>query len=81
MHPSGPAGVPGESPGPVCRCGHGRRAHVHYRKGTDCALCACPRFHRGLLRRLLGARRWSPSVRWPVRRTDDPDREPDADQG
>jgi hypothetical protein len=27
-----------------CRCGHLRDAHEHYRSGTDCALCACPRF-------------------------------------
>ena len=43
------------APGPVCRtCGHDRRAHEHYRAGTDCALCDCPRFSRPLLRRLLG---------------------------
>jgi hypothetical protein len=29
----------------VCRCGHGRLAHEHYRAGTECALCLdCPRF-------------------------------------
>lgn len=27
-----------------CGCGHANRAHQHYRKGTDCALCVCPRF-------------------------------------
>ena len=30
-----------------CLCGHGERAHEHYRRGTDCALCAageCIRF-------------------------------------
>ncbi len=27
-----------------CRCGHVRRAHEHYRNGTDCALCTCQRF-------------------------------------
>ncbi len=27
-----------------CRCGHVRRAHEHYRSGTDCALCPCQRF-------------------------------------
>lgn len=31
----------------VCRCGHERTAHEHYRSGTDCALCGagqCDRF-------------------------------------
>ena len=28
----------------LCRCGHARSAHRHYRKGTDCALCDCPRW-------------------------------------
>lgn len=27
-----------------CRCGHRHAAHLHYRSGTDCALCPCPRF-------------------------------------
>ena len=33
----------------VCRCGHERAAHEHYRGGTECSLCsptACPRFRR-----------------------------------
>lgn len=38
--------------GPICSCGHGRQAHQHYRRGTDCSLCSCPRFHRSLLARL-----------------------------
>jgi hypothetical protein len=25
----------------VCRCGHDRKAHDHYRRGSDCALCDC----------------------------------------
>jgi hypothetical protein len=29
-----------------CRCGHGKRAHQHYRRGTDCALCGCGSFSR-----------------------------------
>ncbi|WP_369255633.1 hypothetical protein [Geodermatophilus amargosae] len=37
-------------------CGHGRQAHQHYRRGTDCALCGCDRFRRSLLARLLGTR-------------------------
>ena len=32
--------------GPHCSCGHGKRAHEHYRKGSDCALCDCLRFRR-----------------------------------
>ena len=28
----------------VCVCGHERVAHRHYRKGTDCGLCACSRY-------------------------------------
>jgi hypothetical protein len=27
-----------------CRCGHPRDAHEHYRLGTDCSLCARPRY-------------------------------------
>jgi hypothetical protein len=30
-----------------CRCGHGSRAHEHYRRGSDCALCTCPKFKAG----------------------------------
>jgi hypothetical protein len=33
-----------EDGGDVCVCGHGREAHRHYRRGTDCALCDCPRW-------------------------------------
>ncbi len=32
--------------GRSCGCGHGRQAHEHYRRGTDCALCACARYRR-----------------------------------
>jgi len=32
--------------GAACRCGHGRDAHAHYRKGSDCALCGCRRWRR-----------------------------------
>ncbi|HEX3780857.1 MAG TPA: hypothetical protein VHX38_14410 [Pseudonocardiaceae bacterium] len=44
----------------LCRCGHPRAAHRHYRKGSDCALCpagGCARFRavdggwRGLFRK------------------------------
>jgi hypothetical protein len=37
------------SAGKTCSCGHERRAHQHYRRGTDCALCDCDRFHRPFL--------------------------------
>jgi hypothetical protein len=30
----------------VCVCGHVQDAHEHYRPGTDCALCDCPKFRR-----------------------------------
>jgi hypothetical protein len=36
-----------------CSCGHGKQAHMHYRRGTDCACCDCTRFHRPLPRRLF----------------------------
>lgn len=28
-----------------CVCGHSRESHEHYRSGTDCAICSCPKFH------------------------------------
>jgi hypothetical protein len=28
----------------LCRCGHDRDAHRHYRPGSDCALCECRRW-------------------------------------
>ena len=35
-------------------CSHGEQAHLHYRRGTDCALCACGRYRgRSLLGRLV----------------------------
>jgi hypothetical protein len=44
------------SPHDVCRCGHERAAHEHYRGGTECSLCSpttCPRFRRqGIVSRL-----------------------------
>jgi hypothetical protein len=30
----------------LCVCGHTHTAHEHLRRGTDCALCGCPRFRR-----------------------------------
>jgi hypothetical protein len=38
--------------GRSCRCGHGKQAHEHHRRGTDCGLCTCARFSRPLLFRL-----------------------------
>jgi hypothetical protein len=32
-----------------CTCGHPHGAHEHYRRGTDCALCACPKFRAGAM--------------------------------
>ena len=34
----------------LCRCGHDRQAHEHYRRGADCSLCECPRYQRRRLR-------------------------------
>ena len=36
-----------------CSCAHGRPAHAHYRRGTDCAYCGCYGFCRRPLGRLL----------------------------
>jgi hypothetical protein len=30
-----------------CPCRHGRTAHTHHRRGTDCGLCSCPRWGAG----------------------------------
>jgi hypothetical protein len=30
-----------------CTCGHSARAHEHYRRGKDCALCSCAKFRAG----------------------------------
>jgi hypothetical protein len=30
-----------------CTCGHEANAHEHYRRGTDCAMCSCPKFRAG----------------------------------
>jgi hypothetical protein len=40
--------LPSRGSGPKgCTCGHGADAHEHYRRGTDCALCSCPKFRAG----------------------------------
>ncbi|SDC39330.1 hypothetical protein SAMN05660690_1245 [Geodermatophilus telluris] len=41
----------------ACDCGHGKQAHQHYRRGSDCAFCGCARYHRPLLRRLISLAR------------------------
>ncbi|MBT2501644.1 hypothetical protein [Curtobacterium sp. ISL-83] len=30
----------------TCVCGHEQAAHEHYRPGSDCALCDCPKYRR-----------------------------------
>jgi hypothetical protein len=40
--------------GKSCSCGHGKHAHEHYRRGSDCALCACGKFRRSVMARLTG---------------------------
>jgi len=40
--------LPSRGSGPRdCTCGHAALAHEHYRRGTDCALCTCPKFRAG----------------------------------
>jgi hypothetical protein len=52
--PPGPPAAPHS--GRTCTCGHSKQAHQHYRPGTDCAMCSCPRY-TGPLSRLLPWRR------------------------
>ncbi|GAA0290246.1 hypothetical protein [Kineococcus aurantiacus] len=44
------------SPASSCVCGHPADSHRHYRRGSDCSLCDCPRLRRrdSFWRRLLG---------------------------
>lgn len=30
----------------MCSCLHTRTAHEHYRAGTECSACGCPRYRR-----------------------------------
>jgi hypothetical protein len=43
----------------MCRCGHGRETHEHFRSGSDCGICgtrSCHHFRRpGWRRALLAA--------------------------
>ncbi len=32
----------------MCQCKHSKTDHQHYRRGTDCAHCACARYHFSL---------------------------------
>jgi hypothetical protein len=47
----------------ACHCGHGRDTHRHYRRGSDCALCACPRWAPERAWQRLGLLRPRPSGR------------------
>lgn len=38
----------------ACSCGHGKDTHRHYRSGSDCSVCACGRFRRSIIARLVG---------------------------
>ena len=62
--PDAAAGAPAEPPRPAppvvdpCVCSHGREAHEHWRRGTDCGVCGragCAAFRAegGRLRRFL----------------------------
>jgi hypothetical protein len=42
----------------LCGCGHDRGAHRHYRHGSDCALCDCPRWSARCLICQLVRRLW-----------------------
>jgi hypothetical protein len=42
--------------GRSCACGHGKQAHEHYRRGSDCSFCGCAKFSRSRLRRLIAGR-------------------------
>jgi hypothetical protein len=40
----------------MCRCGHGRTAHEHYRRGSDCGVCGatgCAAFRRPSILRAI----------------------------
>ncbi len=49
--------TPGVRP---CVCGCNERAHQHFRRGTDCALCG-----RGACARFRPARDSEPEISWP----------------
>jgi hypothetical protein len=39
----------------ACKCGHGRAAHMHYRKGTECGSCDCSKFREPKFKTLAQA--------------------------
>jgi hypothetical protein len=41
-----------------CGCGHDRGAHRHYRRGSDCSLCDCPRWSSGWFIYQMARRLW-----------------------
>jgi hypothetical protein len=57
----------GRQRGGCRRCRHPRIAHAHYRGGTECARCACPRWRppglAGWLRDVLGGAPHRPARR------------------
>ena len=54
--PAVPGGLRAALRGRTCACGHAKKAHQHYRRGTDCAMCSCS-LYRNVLAQL-----------WPWRR-------------
>jgi hypothetical protein len=56
-----------------CLCGHGPGAHEHYRGGTDCAWCGCPRWRT---RVPLGGWLFLLSALWAYSRKPKPYRSP-----
>lgn len=44
--PERPIDPPAEPHQRVCRCGHEKDMHEHYRRGSDCAECGCLKFRR-----------------------------------
>ncbi|MFN2536786.1 MAG: hypothetical protein ABR549_01360 [Mycobacteriales bacterium] len=47
-----------------CRCGHGKDAHEHYRRGSECSGCGCVGF-KGLIEITIRLGRQLPSVVLP----------------
>ena len=54
----------------LCRCGHTRTVHQHYRRGDDCGICGdtCPTYRRPSL--LAGLVHWFAPVREARTRAD-----------
>jgi hypothetical protein len=45
----------------ICRCGHPKHEHQHYRRGTDCARCSCIKFQWRWMSFLAARTRRKPS--------------------